>query len=185
MSCLVSHMIFNKKLTTQKNVVLDKRKYFFSSQGPKKLKPKGQIISKCLFSVFTFFQKTKENNSMSSKVEFVCSLFGRNVSLKKSFLICLTFSIVKIMLMGLICSVVTVLYCLVSQRQQYSVEINKVEIYNVQGVQDNFTIVISNNWLGICAQNLALSLTVIPILIWVIKGSKFTHSFFPNTPAFV
>ena len=54
-----------------------------------------------------------------------------------------------------------------------------------KGVQDNFTIVKSISWLGICAQNLALSLTVNPILIWVKKGSKFTHSFFSNTPAVV
>ena len=54
--------------------------------------PKGQLISKCLFGVFTFFQKTNENKSTSSKVKFVCSFFGRNVGLKKSFRICLTFS---------------------------------------------------------------------------------------------
>ena len=30
----------------------------------------GQLISKCLFGVFTFFQKMKENESTSSKVEF-------------------------------------------------------------------------------------------------------------------
>ena len=41
---------------------------------------KGQLISKCLFGVFTFFQKTNENKSTSSKVEFVRSFFGRNVS---------------------------------------------------------------------------------------------------------
>merc|ERR1719264_1204622 len=52
---------------------------------------KGQLISKCLFGVFTFFQKTNENKWTSSKVEFVCSVFGRNFSLKKSFRICLTF----------------------------------------------------------------------------------------------
>ena len=44
---------------------------------------KGQLISKCLFGVFTFFQKTNENNSTSSKVEFVRSFFERNVGLKK------------------------------------------------------------------------------------------------------
>ena len=54
--------------------------------------PKGQLISKCLFGVFTFFQKPIENKSTSSKVEFDHSFFGRNVSLKKSFRICLTFS---------------------------------------------------------------------------------------------
>ena len=53
---------------------------------------KGQLISKCLFGVFTFFQKTNKNKSTSSKVEFVPSFFGRNVGLKKSFRICLTFS---------------------------------------------------------------------------------------------
>ena len=44
------------------------------------------------FGVFTFFQKMNKNKSTSSKVKFVRSFFGRNVSLKKSFWICLTFS---------------------------------------------------------------------------------------------
>ena len=52
----------------------------------------GQLILKCLFGVFTFFQKTNENKSTSSKVEFVRSFFRRNVGLKKSFRICLTFT---------------------------------------------------------------------------------------------
>ena len=52
---------------------------------------KGQLISKCLFDVFTFFQKMNVNKSTSSEVEFVRSFFGRNVGLKKSFRICLTF----------------------------------------------------------------------------------------------
>ena len=52
----------------------------------------GQLILTCLFGVFTFFQKTNKNKSTSSKVEFVCSFFGRNVGLKKSFRICLTFN---------------------------------------------------------------------------------------------
>ena len=57
---------------------------------------KGQLISKCLFGIFKFFQKTNENKSHSSKVEFVCSFFGRNVSLKKSFRLCLTFTNISI-----------------------------------------------------------------------------------------
>ena len=56
---------------------------------------KGQLISKCLFGVFTFFQKTNKNKSTSSKVEFVCSVFCRNVSLKKSFRIFLTIKLKK------------------------------------------------------------------------------------------
>ena len=59
---------------------------------------KGQLISKCLFYVFTFFQKTNENKSTISKVEFVRSFFGRNVGLKKSFRICLTFRILSVIL---------------------------------------------------------------------------------------
>ena len=55
---------------------------------------KGQLISKCLFGVFTFFQKMNENKSTSSKVELVYSFFGRNVGLKKSFRISLTFRLV-------------------------------------------------------------------------------------------
>ena len=54
--------------------------------------PKGQLILKCLLGVFTFFQKMKENKLTSNKVEFVHQFFGRNVGLKKSFRICLTFS---------------------------------------------------------------------------------------------
>ena len=38
---------------------------------------KGHIISKCLFGVFNFFQKTNENTSHSSKNEFIRSFFGR------------------------------------------------------------------------------------------------------------
>ena len=46
---------------------------------------KGQLISKCLFGIVNFFQKTNKSKSQSNKVEFIRSLFGRNVSLKKSF----------------------------------------------------------------------------------------------------
>ena len=68
-------------------------KFMFSKKATKNYKiftvdltlSKGQLISKCLFGVFTFFQKTNENKSTSSKVEFVRSFFGRNVGLKKSF----------------------------------------------------------------------------------------------------
>ena len=42
---------------------------------------KGQIISKCLFGVFNFFQKANENTSHSSKNEFIRSFFGRIHSL--------------------------------------------------------------------------------------------------------
>ena len=38
---------------------------------------KGQIISKCLFGVFNFLQKTNKNMSHSSKNEFIHSFFGR------------------------------------------------------------------------------------------------------------
>ena len=44
---------------------------------------KSQLISKCLFGVFTFFQIMNENKLTSSKVEFVRSFFGRNIGLKK------------------------------------------------------------------------------------------------------
>ena len=46
------------------------------------ISPNGQLISKCLFGVFTFFQETNENKSTSSEVEFVRSFFGRNFGLK-------------------------------------------------------------------------------------------------------
>ena len=38
---------------------------------------KGQLISKCPFCVFNFFQKTNKNTWHSSKNEFICSFFGR------------------------------------------------------------------------------------------------------------
>ena len=39
--------------------------------------PKGQLISKCLFGVVNFFQKTNGNTSHTSKNKLVCSFFGR------------------------------------------------------------------------------------------------------------
>ena len=48
---------------------------------------KGQLISKCLFGVFNFFQKNEQKQVdlrfHSSKVEFLFSFFGRNAGLKK------------------------------------------------------------------------------------------------------
>ena len=55
---------------------------------------KGQLISKCLFGVFNFFQNERKQVNLrfhSSKVEFVHSFFGRNIGLKKLFWLCLTF----------------------------------------------------------------------------------------------
>ena len=64
---------------------------------------KGQLISKCLFGVFNFFQKTNENKSTRGiivvKLNSLVRFFWRNVSLKKSFWLCLTFS--KIWRVGL------------------------------------------------------------------------------------
>ena len=45
---------------------------------------KGQIISKCLFGVFNFYQKTNENTSHTSKNEFR-SFFGRILGLTICF----------------------------------------------------------------------------------------------------
>ena len=56
---------------------------------------KGQSISKCLFGVFNFFNKTNENTSHSSKNEFICSFFGRIHSLTIFFLNQVTFSKLK------------------------------------------------------------------------------------------
>ena len=57
---------------------------------------KGQTISKCLFGVFNFLQKNEQKQVNlrfhSSKVKFVCSFFGGNVYLNKSFRLFLTFS---------------------------------------------------------------------------------------------
>ena len=61
---------------------------------------KGQLISKCIFDVINFLQKTNENKSTwgficSSKVKFVRSFFGGNVGLKNSFRLFLTFNVVR------------------------------------------------------------------------------------------
>ena len=58
---------------------------------------KGQLISTCLFGVFNFFKKRDKNKSTwgirhHSRVECFRSFFGRIVGLKKSFRICLIFS---------------------------------------------------------------------------------------------
>ena len=53
---------------------------------------KGQLISKYIFDVFNFFQKTNENTSHSSKNEFICSFFGRIHGLTICFRNYLTFS---------------------------------------------------------------------------------------------
>ena len=42
-----------------------------------KISYKGQMISKRLFGVFNFFQKTNKNTSHSSKNEFIRLFFGR------------------------------------------------------------------------------------------------------------
>ena len=42
-----------------------------------KISYKGQMISKRLFGVFNFFQKTNENTSHSSKNEFISLFSGR------------------------------------------------------------------------------------------------------------
>ena len=57
-------------------------------KAPSKDFGRGQLISKCLFGVFNFFQKTHKNKStwgiiVYSKVKFIRLFFGRIVSLKK------------------------------------------------------------------------------------------------------
>ena len=54
---------------------------------------KGQLISKCIFGVSNFFQKTNENTSHSSKNEFIRSFFGRIHSLTICFWNYLTFRV--------------------------------------------------------------------------------------------
>ena len=59
--------------------------------------PKGQLISKCLFGVFNFFQKMNKNKStwgivLCSKVEFIRSFFGRIHDLTICFRVLLTFT---------------------------------------------------------------------------------------------
>ena len=68
----------------------------FSPYAPKVdvmgLITKGQVISKGLFGVLEFSQKTKERIRRSSKNEFVHSFFGRIRGYQKSFRNYLTFS---------------------------------------------------------------------------------------------
>ena len=57
---------------------------------------KGQLILKCLFGVFNFFQRTKKNKSIwgfmvHSKVESFVRFWEKNVGLKNSSGLCLTF----------------------------------------------------------------------------------------------
>ena len=61
-----------------------------SRQALKKYFVKGQLISKLLFCVFNFLQKTNKNKSYI--VVKLNSFFGGNISLKKSFRFFLTFS---------------------------------------------------------------------------------------------
>ena len=65
-----------------------------SLQKPHSLRwTKGQIISKGLFGVLEFSQKTKEWIRRSSKNEFVCSFFGRIWGYQKSFQNYLNFNV--------------------------------------------------------------------------------------------
>ena len=68
------------------------RVFLFFSPFKRCLRFKGQIISKGLFGVLKFSQKTNERIRRSSKNEFVCSFFGRIRGYQKSFWNHLTFS---------------------------------------------------------------------------------------------
>ena len=46
---------------------------------------KGQLISKCIFGVFNFFQKMNKNTSHNSKNKLICSFFGRIEDTKGHF----------------------------------------------------------------------------------------------------
>ena len=61
-----------------------------------KIPTKGQMILKCLFGVFNFFQKTNKNTSHSSKNEFICLFFGRIHGLPICFRNYLTFSLAAV-----------------------------------------------------------------------------------------
>ena len=56
------------------------RAHFFKVQPDK-----GQLISKWFFEVVDFLQKMNENNSHTSKNEFIRSFFGGNRPLQKTF----------------------------------------------------------------------------------------------------
>ena len=66
-------------------------------------KTKGQLILKCLFGVFNFFQKTNENKLtwgiivVKSNSFVRSSFFWRKRQLKKSFRLCLTFTSILVM----------------------------------------------------------------------------------------
>ena len=85
---LFAHFYVNQLNSADRNsnfviVLLWKVRYF--SKMAEIFNIKGQLISKCLFGVFTFFQKMNENKSTSSKVEFVRSFLVRSVGLKNRF----------------------------------------------------------------------------------------------------
>ena len=63
-----------------------------SYRFPYSVRHKGQLISKYLFGVFNFFQKMNKNMLQSSKIEFICSFFGRIHGLTICFRDYLTFS---------------------------------------------------------------------------------------------
>ena len=98
---LIFDFIWDSYTFKESNSVSNTCKERFQLEIQKDFQPivinKGQLISKSLFVVFNFFQKTNKNKFElryhSSKVEFVCLFFGRNVGLKKSFRVCLTFRI--------------------------------------------------------------------------------------------
>ena len=97
---LIFDFIWDSYTFKESNSVSNTCKERFQLEIQKDFQPivinKGQLISKSLFVVFNFFQKTNKNKFElryhSSKVEFVCLFFGRNVGLKKSFWLCLTFN---------------------------------------------------------------------------------------------
>ena len=60
-----------------------KGNFVILAKKQKNILSNGQLISKCLFGVFTFFQKTNQNKSTNSKVEFVRSFFWKKRRLEQ------------------------------------------------------------------------------------------------------
>ena len=64
--------------------LIQKRAFLYFYYNFRKNISRGHLISKCLFGVFTFFQKMNENKPTSSKVEFVRLFYWKRRCLQKN-----------------------------------------------------------------------------------------------------
>ena len=76
-------------------MIFSSRRFFQKKMLQEVYWSKGQIISRGLFGVLEFSQKTNKQICCSSKNEFGCSFFGRIRGYQKSFWNYLTFTLVN------------------------------------------------------------------------------------------